>query len=119
MISLNMSPTIFRRPRAPDWRTRLSALLPFAVQYLEIAQFEQHLRRSNSTAEARRTQRGRAATETAEYAKYAEGGTQTVLFSAYSVFRGSNPQGSCSQAANNLIYCSAEIFKRRLFSALQ
>ena len=94
-----------RRVRAGLRRARAAAVGRRALTRRAVVE-PQPLPKARSTAEARRTQRGRAATETAEYAKYAEGGTQTVLFSAYSVFRGSNPQGSCSQAANNLIYCS-------------
>jgi hypothetical protein len=62
----------------------LPASALFAVQYPGIAHVEQDSRRSNLTAETRRAQSSKAATETAEYAKYAEGGTQAAPFSAYS-----------------------------------
>jgi hypothetical protein len=61
-------------------------------------------RRSHLTAETRWTQRGKAATETADYGIRGRRETNRAVFC---VFRGSYPQGNCSQPANNLDYCSA------------
>ena len=66
-------------------------------------------RRSHLTAETRWTQRGKAATETADYGIRGRRETNRAVFC---VFRGSYPQGNCSQPANNLDYCSAKSPKK-------
>jgi hypothetical protein len=80
-----------------------------AVQYPGIVHFEQDSWRSDLTAEARWTQRGRNRTQkalTAEYAEYAE--RELLCRFAFRIFRGFCHRGYCSQAANNLDYCNTE-----------
>ena len=62
--------------------------------------------RSDAKYAARQSRNRTQKALTAEYAEYAE--EEPLCHFAFRVFRGFYHRGNCSQAANNLDYCSAE-----------